>query len=292
MSLSALPQTLVNGLLLGCIYAGFALGLSLILGVLRIVNVAHSAVLIAGALVYWQLVNGAGLDPLLAILPVIALFYVIGLGLHRGIAQRLTREQDSTVLLATFGLLVVIESIAILIWTTDTRNVDRGYLNTVLRFWGLNVRLSTVVAAALTLVLLFALHAFLSRTLTGSAVRGLAENPDVAGMVGINVARLARHVFAGGIALAAFGGTVLGLAVPFSPQEHVRWLAWSFLVVIVGGLGSMRNTLIAGLGVGLVEAFVGQVLPFQYTYLVLYALLAAALLIRKEGLGGVSARTI
>ena len=292
MSLTELPQTIVNGLLLGCLYAGFALGLSLILGVLRIVNVAHSAVLIAGALVYWQLVNVAGVDPLLAILPVVALFYLIGIGLHRGIAQRLSREQDSTVLLATFGLLVVIESIAILVWTTDTRNVDLGYLGTVLRFWGLNIRLSVVVAAVLILAILLGLHAFLTRTLTGSAVRGIAENRDVAGMVGINVPRLARHVFAVGIALAAFGGTVLGMAVPFSPQEHVRWLAWSFLVVIIGGLGSMRNTLIAGLAVGLIESMVGLVLPFQYTYLVLYGLLAAALLIRKEGLGGVTARTI
>jgi branched-chain amino acid transport system permease protein len=292
MSLTELPQTIVNGLLLGCLYAGFALGLSLILGVLRIINVAHSAVLIAGALVYWQLVNGSGVDPLLAILPVVAVFYLFGLGLHRGIAQRLSREQDSTVLLATFGLLVVIESIAILVWTTDTRTVDLGYLGTVLRFWGLNIRLSVVVAVVLILVILFGIHAFRTRTLTGSAVRGMAENRDVAGMVGINVPRLARHVFAVGIALAAFGGTVLGLAVPFSPQEHVRWLAWSFLVVIIGGLGSMRNTLIAGLAVGLIEAVVGLVLPFQYTYLVLYGLLAAALLIRKEGLGGVTARTI
>jgi branched-chain amino acid transport system permease protein len=292
MSLTELPQTIVSGLLLGCLYAGFALGLSLILGVLRIINVAHSAVIIAGALVYWQLVNVVGLDPLLAILPVLVLFYAIGLGLHRGIAQRLAREPDTTVLLATFGLMVVIESIAILVWTTDTRNLDLGYLDTVLRFWGLNIPLSHLVGAALTLAILFALHAFLTRTLVGSAVRGIAQNRDVAGMVGINVQRLSRQVFAGGITLAAFGGTILALALPFSPQEHVRWLAWSFLVVIIGGLGSMRNTLLAGLTVGMTEAVVGVLLPFQYTYLVLYALLAAALLIRKEGLGGVTARTI
>jgi branched-chain amino acid transport system permease protein len=292
MSLTALPQTIVTGLLLGCLYAGFALGLSLIMGVLRIINVAHSAVLIAGALVYWQLVNGWGVDPLLSILPVILLFYLVGLVLHRGIAQRLSREQDTTVLLATFGLLVVIESLVILVWTTDTRNVSAGYLGTVLRFWGLNIRLSTLVAAALSVVLVLALHTFLTRTLTGSAIRGMAENQDVAGMVGISVTRLSRHVFAAGIALAAFGGTVLGLALPFSPQEHVRWLAWAFLVVIIGGLGSMRNTLLAGLVVGLTEAIVGVVLPFQYTYVVLYGLLAAVLLIQKEGLGGVSARSI
>jgi branched-chain amino acid transport system permease protein len=211
---------------------------------------------------------------------------------HRGIAQHLAREQDSTILLAFFGLMVVVESLAVLVWTTDTRNVRLGYLDTVLRFWTLNIPLARVVAAALTLMLLLSLHAFLSRTLVGSAVRGMAENRDVADMVGINVRGLSRHVFAAGIALAAYGGTVLALVAPFSPQEHVRWLAWSFLVVVIGGLGSVVHTLFAGLAVGVIESLVGVVLPFQYTYLVLYVVLAAALLVRRQGLGGLSARTI
>jgi branched-chain amino acid transport system permease protein len=292
VSSQQLMQALVTGLLLGCIYAGFALGLSLILGVLRVVNVAHSAVLILAAMVYWQLVNRNGLDPLIAIVPVVAIFYLVGMGLHRGIAQRLEREHDSTVLLAFFGLMVAFESVAVLIWTTDTRNVRLGYLDGVWRFWSLSVPVGRVAAATLTVVLLLTLHVVLTRTLIGSAIRGIAENRDVAGMVGIDVRRLTRHVFAAGVALAAFGGTVLGMVAPFSPQEHVRWLAWAFLVVIVGGLGSVLNTLFAGLAVGVAESIMGVVLPFQYTYLVLYGVLAAALLVRREGLGGLSVRTI
>jgi branched-chain amino acid transport system permease protein len=285
-------QAVVNGLLLGCIYAGFALGLSLIMGVLRVINIAHSAVLIFAALIYWEFVNSAGLDPLLSIIPVVLIFYVVGLGIHRGIAGRLAREHDSTILLAFFGLMVVVESIAVLIWTTDTRNVRLGYLDTVLRFGSLNLPLARIIAVFLILVLLLGLHLFLTRTLWGAAIRGMSENLDVAGMVGIDVPRLARHVFAVGTALAAFGGTVLGMTVPFSPQEHVRWLAWSFLVVILGGLGSVKSTLVAGLAVGLVESLIGLVLPFQFTYLILYSLLAAALIVQKEGLGGITARAV
>ncbi|OLT07700.1 hypothetical protein BJF90_13540 [Pseudonocardia sp. CNS-004] len=187
-----LAQALVNGVLLGCVYAGFALGLTLVMGVLRIVNVAHSAVLVMAALVYWELVNSAGLDPLLSVVPVVVLFYVVGLGVHRGLVARLAREHDSTVLLATFGLMVVIESVAVLIWATDPRSVRLGYLDGVLRFWSLDLPLGRVVAAAGTLVLVLGLHLLLTRTLTGSAVRAIAQNPDVAGMVGIDVARLAR----------------------------------------------------------------------------------------------------
>lgn len=292
MNFTDILQALVNGTLLGGVYGGLAIGLSLLLGVLRIVNLAHSAVLIFGALVYWQLVNGMGLDPLLMIIPIALLGFLFGLVVHRGIAQYLVRESDTTVILAFFGLMIILESIAIIIWTTDTRTLALGYLSGVVSFGGLTVSISRIVAAAITVVVLFALHYFLTRTLTGAAVRGMAQNRDVATMVGINVNRLSRTVFALGIAFAAFGGTVLAMVQSFNPQEHTRWLAWAFLVVIIGGLGNTMRTLIAGIGVGIIETFVGLVIPFQYTYLVLYALLAIVLLVRNEGLGSVKQRTL
>lgn len=285
-------QSLVNGALLGGVYGGLAMGLSLLLGVLRVVNLAHSAVLIFGALLYWQFVNGLGLDPLLMMVPVVALAYFFGLGVHRGIAQYLARESDSTVILAFFGLMIILESIAIMIWTTDTRTVDLGYLSGVVSVGGLNIPVSRIVAALITFAVLIALHLFLTRTLTGSAIRGMAQNPDVAAMVGINVNKLSRRVFGVGIAFAAFGGTVLALVSSFNPQEHTRWLAWAFLVVILGGLGSAMRTLVAGIAVGIFETVVGLMIPFQFTYLALYALLAVVLLIRNEGLGSIKQRTL
>lgn len=285
-------QALVNGILLGGVYGGLGMGLSLVLGVLRIVNLAHSAVLIFASLVYWQLVNGAGLDPLAMILPVVVLAYFFGLGFHRGIAHYLTRESDSTVLLAFFGLMVVIEAVAIMIWTTDTRTVSLGYLSGIIELGVLRIPISRLVAALLTVVVLILLHLFLTRTLTGSAIRGMSENRDVAQMVGIDVDTLSRRVFAVGIALAAFGGIALTMVASFNPQEHLRWLAWAFLVVILGGLGSALRTLIAGFAVGVIETLVGLFIPFQYTYLVLYGLLALALLVRSEGLGGAKQRIL
>jgi branched-chain amino acid transport system permease protein len=292
VTIDEFSQTLANGLLLGCIYAAFALGLSLVLGILGLVNVAHSAIMILAALVYWELVNGAGFDPLLAIPIVVAAFFLAGTLLETTIVRRVAREADTTALLVFFGTMVAAESVAVLVWTTDTRNIRAAYLDTTWRLGGIGIPVTRVVAAALTLALLAGLHLFLTRTLTGAAIRGMAQNRDVAAMVGIRVQRLGLWVFAAGTALAAFGGAVLALVLPFSPQEHVRWLAWAFLIVIVGGLGSVRNTLLASLLVGLLEAFVGVLLPFKYVYFVVYALLAVALLARREGLGGTQARTI
>ena len=292
MNIDIVVQSLVNGLLLGGVYGGLAIGLSLILGVLRVVNLAHSAVLIFAALIYWEMINGLGLDPILMILPVVAIAYVFGLLMYRGIAQYLVKESDSTVLLAFFGLLVILESVAIMIWTTDTRTVTLGYLSEIVRIGSVTIPVSRIVAASITIVVLLALHFFLTRTLSGSAIRGLAQNRDVASMVGINVNKLSRRVFAVGIAFAAFGGIVLAMVQSFNPQEHYRWLAWAFLVVILGGLGSTLRTLIAGLAVGVVETMVGILMPFQYTYLILYGILAVALLVRSEGLSSVKQRTI
>ncbi len=292
MTFIDLLQSLVNGALLGGVYGGIAVGLSLLLGVLRIVNLAHSAVLMFSGLLYWQLVSGYGFDPLLMIIPVVAIAYFFGLGVHRGIAQYIARESDTTVILAFFGLMVILESIAIMIWKTDPRTLNLGYLDGVVDLGPINIPISRIVAAVITFAVLIALHLFLTRTLTGSAIRGMAQNRDVAEMAGINVNRLSRRVFAVGIALAAFGGTVLALVSTLAPQEHMRWLAWAFLVVILGGLGSVMRTLVAGVAVGIFETVVGLLIPFQFTYLVLYALLAVVLLVRNEGLGSVKQRTL
>ena len=285
-------QDLLNGLTLGFVYGGFALGLSLVLGILGIVNVSHSALLVLAALGYFELVNVLGMDVLLAMLPIVALFFLLGMGMQRTLVRRVEREPDTTALLVFFGVMVVIESVAVLVWNTDTRNVRLDYLGQTLRFAGLNLPLSRMVAALMTLVLFVAVYLFLTRTLTGAAIRGLSQNRDVVEMVGVPVRRLAMVVFGAGVALAAFGGVVLALSVPFSPQEHVRWLAWAFLIVIIGGLGNVANTLVAGLAVGLVETFTGSYLSFQYTYLVIYLLLAIALLARREGLRGAATRTL
>lgn len=290
--MSTLVQAMVTGLLLGMVYSAVAVGLSLVLGILGVVNIAHSALLVLGSLLAWQFVSGWKVDPLLTMVLVVALFVAVGAGIERTIVRRVTREADLTVLLVFFGLMVIVESVAILRFSTDTYTVPLGYLGGVIHLGSVNVPVARLVGAVLTLVLMIGLHLFLTRTLTGTAMRGLAQNRDVASMLGIRVRRLSAWVFVGGVALAGFGGVVLAYSVPFSPQGHVRWLAWAFLVVIIGGLGSVWNTLLAGLVLGVVEALMGVLLPFRYVYLAVYALLAIALIVRHQGLRGRAERAM
>jgi branched-chain amino acid transport system permease protein len=290
MTPEVLIQTLGNGVLLGLIYTGIALGLSLTLGVLGIVNMAHSAMLIFGAVVSWQLVNGLGLDPFLSILVILPLFFVLGAVLQVAVLRPVERQPEETGLLLLFGVMIVIESAVLMIWTTDPRTLRLGYLSGSLDLGIVTVPFSRLAAAGIGLIASLALYYFLQHTMLGRATRAMADNRDAAEVMGIDTTRLSTLVFGLGVALAGVAGVALAVAFTFAPQEHVRWLGWAFLIVIVGGLGSVPATVAAGLGVGITESLLGLFLPFQYVYLAIYVLLAAALLLRGEGLAGARER--
>jgi branched-chain amino acid transport system permease protein len=285
-----LIQTLSNGILLGLTYTAIALGLSLTLGVLGIVNMAHSALLIFGAVVSWQLVNGLGLDPFLALAIVVPLFFVLGALLQITVLRPVERQPEETGLLLLFGVMIVVESAVLMVWTTDPRTLKLGYLSGSLDLGLVTVPFSRLAAAGIGLVASLALYVFLQHTMLGRATRAMADNRDAAEVMGINTARLSTFVFGLGVALAGVAGVALSIAFTFAPQEHVRWLGWAFLIVIVGGLGSVPATVAAGLAVGITESLLGLFLPFQIVYLVIYVLLAAALLLRGEGLAGARER--
>lgn len=292
MTIQALLQILANGVVLGFTYTAIALGMSLTLGVLGIVNMAHSALLIVGSLVTWQLVNAAGVHPLLSAVIVLPVFFVLGAVLEHVLLRPVRRLPESTGLLLLFGLLIVVESLALTIWTTDPRTLRLGDLGQSLTIGPVTLTLSRLASAGLGALGALGLYLFLQRTMLGRATRAMADNRDAASIMGIDTGRLSTLVFAIGVALAGLAGVALALAFTFSPQEHVRWLAWAFLIVIIGGLGSVPATVVAGLVVGIVESFAGYLLPFQYVHLVIYGMLAITLIVRGGGLMAGAARRL
>jgi branched-chain amino acid transport system permease protein len=149
-----------------------------------------------------------------------------------------------------------------------------------------------LIAGLLALLLITAFWAFLRFTLVGRAIRAMGQNREAATTIGVNVAQLSALMFGLGIACAGAAGVALAMIFPFSPNTQVQWLAWAFLVVILGGLGNVANTLVAGLVVGLIQTACTAFMPFDYVYLVLYVLLAVVLVARREGLSGTVRRTI
>jgi branched-chain amino acid transport system permease protein len=273
-----------DGILLGLIYAITGLGLSLVLGIMGIVNVAHSAFIMLGSFFAFELFERLGVDPIISFFLVLPAFFLLGTAVYRVLLTRVERVSQAQGLVAMFGLMVLIENLGTIAWTTDTRVITAGYTNSSIVIDGLFIAKVKLIAAVLALTLTALFWSFFRFTLVGRAIRAMGQNRDAAMSAGIDVRRLSTIMFGLGIACAGAAGVALAMIFPFSPNTQVQWLAWAFLVVILGGLGNVANTLVAGLTVGLLQTMCSAFLPFDYVYLVLYVLLAVILVLRREGL--------
>lgn len=281
-----------DGILLGLVYAIAGLGLSLVMGIMGIVNVAHSAFIMLGSFFAFELSRRMGVDPIISFFLCLPLFFALGALVYQVLVTRVERAPQTQGLVAMFGLMVLIENLSTIAWTTDTRVITVTYTNTSIALGPIvlvNVRL---IAGGLALLLVVGFWIFLRFTMTGRGIRAVGQNRDAAISLGVNVRQLAAVMFGLGIACAGAAGVALSMIFPFSPNTQVQWLAWAFLVVILGGLGNVGNTLAAGFVVGLIQTFAAAYLPFDYVYLLLYVALAVILVVRREGLGGAMRRSI
>ena len=283
---------LADGIMIGLIYAIAGVGLSLVLGIMGVVNVAHSAFIMLGSFFAFELFRRFGLDPIVSFFLAFPVFFGAGVVVYRLLITRVEKAAQTQGLVAMFGLMVLLESLGTIAWTTDTRVITVGYTNTSMVVGGVVLANVKLIAGALALLLIGAFWAFLRFTLMGRAIRAMGQNRSAAMSVGVNVRQLSAVMFGLGIACAGSAGVALGMVFPFSPNTQILWLAWAFLVVILGGLGNVANTLAAGLVVGLIQTAVAAFLPFDYGYLVLYVLLAVILVVRREGLSGATRRAI
>ena len=280
---------LADGIMIGLIYAIAGVGLSLVLGIMGVVNVAHSAFIMLGSFFAFELFRRFGLDPIVSFFLAFPVFFGAGVVVYRLLITRVEKAAQTQGLVAMFGLMVLLESLGTIAWTTDTRVITVGYTNTSMVVGGVVLVNVKLIAGALALLLIGAFWAFLRFTLMGRAIRAMGQNRSAAMSVGVNVRQLSAVMFGLGIACAGSAGVAL---FPFSPNPQILWLAWAFLVVSLGGLGNVANTLAAGLVVGLIQTAVAAFLPFDYVYLVLYVLLAVILVVRREGLSGATRRAI
>lgn len=284
-------QATINGLLQGIIYAAIASGLSLTLGVMGVINVAHAALALLAAYLGWTSINLLGLDPITTLILIAALFFILGVLIERGLLRRLYDEAAWTSLLVLFGLMIVIETIANLVWTTTERVITVPWQPAV-ELGTFRLSSTRLIGGSIMLAAIIATHIFLTYGRTGRGMRAMAYNRDAAEILGINTHRLSTILFGLGVALAAGGGITLGMIFPLTPQLHTQWLILAILIVVVGGLGGLPQTVFAAVGVALLETWTGLYLSFRYVEVVLYLVLIALLWIRREGLAGSRERAL
>ncbi len=279
-------QSMVSGLLMGGIFALFGVGFSLTWGVMRVINIAHAAFgILASYIAYWGLTL-YGVDPILSLVLSLPLLFLAGLLVHRFLVQPITRSRDIIVasMVLTFGLAIVLENLMLYAWSPDERLITTPYSSQAIFLGEIIIKVSNLVGFILSIIGIIAIYLFLYRTRTGKAVRATWQDPEGAALQGINLRRVSMIAFGLAIASAGAGGVAMAYMYSFNPPAHNLWLIFLFLVVIVGGVGSVLGSAFAGLLIGLITGLSGAFLPMEWMNVFLFGLLMVTLLIKPEGL--------
>ncbi len=278
----------VSSVLLAGLYATMAYGLGLIYGVLRVVNLAHAGVIMAGAYLGWVLQQRLGLDPYLSIPAVLAASFLFGIVVYRLLVCRLPHGAAGgpQSLLLLFGVWLVLRNAAYLLFTGNDQVIRTDYSTRSMALLGTFVSVNRLAVFAVALATPVALHLLLTRTYVGRAIRAVAQNADSCTLVGIDVERIYTLTFGLGTALAGLAGLLSATLFSFNPAFGAGELLKSFVVVVLGGLGSIAGTGVAALILATAEAFAILVLPAYLTAAVGFVMLVLVLVLRPGGLFG------
>jgi branched-chain amino acid transport system permease protein len=277
---------IVTGILLGGLFAITALGLSLVFGVMRLINLAHGELLILGAYLAYQTNRWIGIDPLLSLLIVAPVVFLISLPVQRVLLTPLLDKGPEPALLTTFGLAVIAQNLFILIFSGDTKTLPASYANSSVSLLGLNIPAMYLVAFGLALVLCGGTQVMLTRSGLGRQIRATAENSFAASALGVNVQWTYSFVFGLAAAFAAVGGVIVGLTFNFTPTSGTTYLLTGFAVVVLGGLGSVKGTLLGAIILGVCESVGASIFGDGYRDFIGFVVFLVILGIRPQGLFG------
>jgi branched-chain amino acid transport system permease protein len=281
-----LLQAIVSGLLLGGVYGLVASGLTLIFGVLRIINFAHGAVMMLAMYASYWLWVGLGLDPYLSVLLTAPAFFVLGIILERVVIEPNRDAAEHNQLLLTLGLALFIENLALVLWQGDFRTLRVPYASASFVVGDALVEVSRLVAAVGAVAIALALLVFLRHTDVGKAIRALAEEREGAMLVGIDVGRIRAVAFGIGCACAAVAGALITPFFYIAPDVGESFNIMAFVVVVLGGMGNFLGALLGGLIVGLAESVGAAMLPGSLKQFVVFVIFVLVLLFRPQGLFG------
>jgi branched-chain amino acid transport system permease protein len=284
-----LAQILVNGILLGGLYAVMALGLALVWGVLNIVNLAHGAFIMLGAYGSWYLYTYAHIDPFLGLPITAAVMFALGYALQRGLLNLVIRGPMFNTLLITFGLEVVLTYLAQLVFSADFRTINPPYAGSSLAWGPVVLPMARLLAFGMAIVLTVGMWLFLLHTRLGRAIRATAQNLVAARLYGVEPRHLYAVTFALGIALASVAGGLYGTVSQINPYIGASLTAKSFAVSIIGGLDNPLGVIAGGLFLGIVESLATLYIGPTFADVASFGILVLVLIVRPSGLLGKTA---
>jgi branched-chain amino acid transport system permease protein len=281
-----LINAILQGIFLGAFYAVLACGLSIMFGVMRIINLAHGDLAVLGAYITFVIVDHTGVSAFSAFLVALPVMIVLGYVLQLTVLERSLKAGILTPLLATFGLSIVIQNLLQLTFSPDVRSLGGSAGAITTSSWlvtnGLSVSALGLVMLVVALIVFGGLQLFLSRTRAGWVMRATAEDPDAAELVGIDSRSVYARATAIAVAIAALGGLFLGIRSVFDPQSGPTQLIFAFEAVVIGGMGSLWGTLLGGIALGVAQTLGAQVHP-QFAVMAGHLLFLTVLIVRFGG---------
>jgi branched-chain amino acid transport system permease protein len=289
-----LVNAVVQGIFLGAFYAVLACGLSIMFGVMRIINLAHGDLAVLGAYIAFVIVERTGVSAFAAFAIALPIMLLLGYVLQLAVLERSLKAGILTPLLATFGLSIVIQNLLLIAFSPDVRSLGGSAGAVTTASWQVTSDLSVSALGALVLVVAVivfgALQLFLSRTRAGWAMRATAEDADAAELVGIDSRSVYARATAIAVAIASLGGLFLAIRSVFDPVSGPTQLIFAFEAVVIGGMGSLWGTLLGGIALGVAQTIGAQINP-EFAVIAGHLLFLAVLIVRFGG-GRVTLRTL
>ena len=282
----AFIQALIDGIMIGGVYAMISIGLTLVFGIMGIVNFAHAEFLMLGMFVAYYAWAWLGLDPLLAAPLSFIIVFSLGCVLQRLLFRRILKAPEISQIFLTVGLLIVLENAALWMFGSNFRSVTTSYQTSSLTLGPIFINVPYLLAFLMSAICGTALWLFLRLSWFGRAMRATAQDPMASTLMGINADRMHMLAFGLGVGLTAFGGAVILPYLTASPTVGGQFAILMFTVVVLGGLGSVAGAVVGGLAVGVIQSLSALAFPIQLQNLVLFVVFIAVLVVRPQGLLG------
>jgi branched-chain amino acid transport system permease protein len=284
--LGDLSTPVIMGLLLGGLYALIALGLSMVFGVMKLINVAHGDLVVFGSYLAFAAMTMLGIDPILSLVLGIPILFIIGFAIQKYLMGRAFGISMEAPLIIAFGISLILQNLTQIIWSPMSRGLTTSYTLGSISLGGTHVPTAYILDFMAALVVMLVFREFLRRTYLGKAISAASQDRRGAELMGINTGRVYAFAFAIAMATAAIAGVFLGLTFPFTPTSGVSFLIIAFGVIIIGGLGSLVGTFIGGIILGLAQTVGGYFLGAAAQMLFAYLIVLVVLAVRPQGIFG------
>jgi branched-chain amino acid transport system permease protein len=286
--MNQLPQILAYGVILGVFYGLVTIGLALLFGVMKYLNIAHGSFMMIGGYACYWLFTLWGIDPILSIPLVMVLMFLVGILLYRVLFSHLSKVSEerriNSSLIMTFGLILILDNSAIALWTTNIKILRTPYTGTMFDVLGVRLPLTGLVVVALTMLAILALHLFLGRTYLGKCIRATAQDWEAASLLGVNIDRTYMLSCGISLALAGLAGSCFAIMFPLGPDIGLRWVLFAMVVLVLAGMGNIKEVFLAGLIMAMLEQLSSVAIGAEFRGIASLAVFILILTFRPQGL--------